>query len=251
MNPVHRLSASLEDYLESIYELVRDQKVARVRDIARARRVRAASVTPAMRRLVELGLIRYEKREFIDLTPEGQREAQRIFARHQVLRRFFEQVLTMPGRSAAADACAMEHSLSPEGMDYMVRFFEFVNNCPDGRRFLDLFHHCSFREHAPGGCPEDCQLRRGSHEAADGQSVSVASLAAGSRARIVQITGVGALRDRLLGMGLLPDVVVEVVKLAHTAAEGQQVELRVQGFGLRLSEEEARAVRVAAPEGSS
>jgi len=242
MLAVDQLSASLEDYLETIYELVRDQKVARVRDIARARGVRAASVTPAMRKLVELGLIHYEKREYIDLTPEGQLKAQRIFSRHQVLKRFFEQVLRMPEGSAAADACAMEHSLSPEGMDHMVRFFEFLNNCRDGRRFLSLFHESPFHHHAAGKRRENHRPRRGSQTAAGARSRSVASLAVGSRARVVQITGVGGLRDRLLDMGLLPDVVVEV---ARASAMGAHVELRVQGFRLRLSGEEARAVRVA------
>ena len=50
-----RLTGSLEDYLETIYLLIRDRKVARVKDIAEARDVRMASVTPAMRRLAELG----------------------------------------------------------------------------------------------------------------------------------------------------------------------------------------------------
>jgi DtxR family Mn-dependent transcriptional regulator len=246
MTSIEPLSGALEDYLETIYELVRDQKVARVRDIARARRVRAASVTPAMRRLAELGLIRYEKREYIDLTPRGQREAQRIFSRHQVLGRFFEQVLRMPAGTAAADACAMEHSLSPEGMDYLVRFFEFLHNCPDGRKFLERFHGCSFGPGVPGGCGEDCPLQGRRREAAEDRSVSLATLVPGKRARVTQVQGVGALRDRLLDMGLLPDVVVEV---SQVAAGGGRVELRVQGFELRLTGEEARAVLVAPPEG--
>ena len=89
----------------------------------------------------------------------------------------------------------------------------------------------------------DRRVPRGSRKAG-ARPLSVASLAAGSRARVVQITGVGPLRDRLLDMGLLPDVVVEV---ARAAAGANDVELRVQGFGLRLSGEEARAVQVAPP----
>ena len=65
------LSGSLEDYLETIYELVRDKKLARVKDIANRRGVRSASVTPAMKRLAELGLIEYVEREYIDLSEDG------------------------------------------------------------------------------------------------------------------------------------------------------------------------------------
>jgi len=83
------LTGALEDYLETIYELVRDRKLARVKDIAKARGVKSGSVSPAMRRLSDLGYIKYVEREFIDLTPTGERAARRIYARHQLLKRFF------------------------------------------------------------------------------------------------------------------------------------------------------------------
>ena len=119
----------------------------------------------------------------------------------------------MPAESAVEDACAMEHSLSPQGMDRMVRFFEFLNNCSDGQRLLDLFHgspctHQAVRQtpRGPSGATGEPESERAAAE----RGVA----AAGSRARVVQITGVGPLRDRLLDMGLLPDVVVEVARAA-------------------------------------
>lgn len=244
MASVEHLSGALEDYLETIYELVRDQKVARVRDIAQRRGVRAASVTPAMRRLAELGLIRYEKREYIDLTPRGQREAQRVFSRHQALTRFFERVLRMPVEEGESDACAMEHSLSPGAMDYLVRFIEFLHNCPEGARFLELFHGCAVAQHAPERCRDECPLRRKGREQ-ERAAVSLATLGAGARIRVRRIAADGALRDRLLDAGLLPDVVVEVVRVADDRG---RFDLRLGGFDVRLSGEEARAVLVAPPE---
>ena len=130
----HNLTGSLEDYLETIFELVRDKKLARVKDIAKARGVKAGSVSPAMRRLADLGLIEYVEREYIDLTPAGEVEARRIFAKHQLLTRFFSQILKMSKSSAEADACAIEHNLSDEGMDHIVRFFEFLQGCPEGNQ---------------------------------------------------------------------------------------------------------------------
>jgi DtxR family Mn-dependent transcriptional regulator len=244
MASADHLSSALEDYLETVYELVRDQKVARVRDIARAREVRAASVTPAMRRLAELGLIRYEKREYIDLTPRGQREAQRIVSRHQALTRFFEQVLGIAAEAAEGDACAMEHSLSPEAMDHLVRFIEFVHNCPEGSRLLELFHACVIVQHDSEACHKRCPLGRKVREK-EPRAVSLASLQAGARARVRRIAADGAMRDRLLDAGLLPDTVVEVVRVA---GGGKRFELRLAGFELRLAGEEARAVLVTPPE---
>ena len=135
------LSASLEDYLETIYTLIQEKKVARVRDIARARGVRAGSVSPAMRRLANLGLVRYEQREYIDLTAEGERQALRVVSRHRMLTRFLVDVLRMAPAAAEPDACAMEHNMSDEAMGRLTRLMEFLQEHPDGGGdFLGRFH---------------------------------------------------------------------------------------------------------------
>jgi DtxR family transcriptional regulator, Mn-dependent transcriptional regulator len=248
------LSGSLEDYLETVYQLVRDHKVARVRDIALARDVRAASVTAAMRRLADLGLVRYEQREYIDLTPEGEAMAREVFSRHQALLRFLDQVLGVSPEQARADACAMEHSLSPQGMDHLVRFFEFLAGSPEGQRLLELFHAASGSGSlmAPSAnCPA-ADAPAALRLSADGQSVArvssvvrVSSLESGARGHVVQVVGGGLVRERVLGMGLLPDVTVEVTK---TGPGADEVAIRSQGFELFLSGEEARAVLVSAEE---
>ncbi len=235
------LTSALEDYLETIFELVRDRKVARVKDIAKARGVRAGSVTPAMHRLAELGLIRYVEREYIDLTPAGEKAARRVYARHQVLARFFHHVLGTPEDVAQADACAMEHSLSDQGMDHLVRFLEFMQVCPDAQAFLAAFHDCKRLSGGPEQCPGTCQprtRRRGGRSAA---LPSIADLRPGQRARIALVDGGGAIRRRLLDMGLLPDVQVEVQRIAPA---GGPVWIKFEGTQLTLRRNEARAVLV-------
>ena len=90
-NPV--LTPALEDYLETIYRLVGQSGFARVKDIASARDVRPASVSPALKRLDSMGLVQYERREYVGLTPAGEKAARKIYARHQVLSRFLSTVL--------------------------------------------------------------------------------------------------------------------------------------------------------------
>ena len=85
------LTSSLEDYLETIYLLQRGaSQEARVRDIAAARSVKASSVSPALKRLSEMGFLQYEQRESIRLTEEGKVAARRVYARHVLLFQFFQ-----------------------------------------------------------------------------------------------------------------------------------------------------------------
>jgi DtxR family Mn-dependent transcriptional regulator len=238
--PTHGLTDALEDYLETIFELLQEQHYARVRDIAKARSVRSASVTPAMRRLDELGLIRYIRREYITLTEEGQQAARRIVARHQLLRRFFSEFLKVPASTAAADACAMEHSLSAETMDRLVRFFEYVDICPHGQTLIHHFHQCD-RVHdlQPLNCSKsDCQKET----IAPQQTRSIkpiSELTAGEKGRVTQVNGRGAIRQRLLEMGILPNV---IIKVERWAPAGDLIWIKLQGFQLSLRRKEADCV---------
>ena len=56
-----KASESAEDYLERIHELIERKGYARVVDIARSLRVRQASVTQMVKKLDELGFVRYER----------------------------------------------------------------------------------------------------------------------------------------------------------------------------------------------
>ena len=189
------LTGSLEDYLETIYEVVRERKVARVRDIAAARSVRAASVTPAMHRLSEQGLIRYARREFIELTPAGEAAARRVLARHHLLTRFLREVLSMPAPAAEHDACAMEHCLSDEGVDHLVRFFEFLEVCQEGRDFLRQFHQCPV---AAGSGPCDGEVCGNDRAGEEATGMSLSDLKPGDQVE-VEVEGVGWLTNRVAG----------------------------------------------------
>lgn len=126
------LSESLEDYIEIIYRLIADQKIARVRDIARAKAVKMSSVVSALKRLDQEKLARYEAREFVELTPTGIDLARRLLGRHEFLTRFLIDVLQVDPEIAESDACSMEHTLSLETMKRLYAFSEFIESQTDG-----------------------------------------------------------------------------------------------------------------------
>ena len=71
------LSDSLEDCLETILELEKNHKVARVKDIAEKMGILRGSVTTALKHLADKNLINYEPYSFITLTRKGTSIARR------------------------------------------------------------------------------------------------------------------------------------------------------------------------------
>jgi len=236
------LTAALEDYIETIYELVRDRGVARVKDIAKARGVKAGSVSPALKRLSDLGLVRYERREFVTLSPAGEAAARKVHGRHELLTRFLTEVLRVSPSVAAADACVIEHDISDETMDRLVRLFEFLRACPQGTQsVLGRFHDCPLvREDAPT-CGHACGIRVPGARRTKDEMCALSDLLPGERARVARIDADGAVRQRLLDMGILPDTVIE---FQRTAPAGDPVWIRVQGYQLSMRRGEADTVHV-------
>ena len=128
---------SREDYLEMILSLKNDRGYIRSVDIAAGLGVTRASVSYAVKRLKEDGLITTDGAGMIDFTPEGREIAERTMFRHQML----TSILMSMGVSedtACDDACAMEHILSEESFGALLRFAE--------ERDLPVHHH-DFKKH--------------------------------------------------------------------------------------------------------
>jgi DtxR family Mn-dependent transcriptional regulator len=239
--PNTSLTGALEDYLETVFELVRDRKLARIKDIAKARGVKSGSVSPAMRRLAQLGLVNYVEREYIDLTDAGEKIARRVYAKHQVLTRFFVKVLKMPQDAAQADACAMEHSLSDDAMDHLVRFSEFLEGCPDGALFLEKFHQCSAVHSGLATCEKPCPLQASGETSEQSPRLTIAQMEPGQTARVCQITDAGAIRHGLLEKGIVPDA---RLILEHAMPARNAFVIELQGFNLTLNKKEAESTVV-------
>lgn len=129
-----KLSESMEDYLETIYNLIEKDRVARVKDIAEKMGVRKASVTGALHVLAEKGLVNYEPYKFVTLTDNGIQMAMSVVKRHEALCSFFIDILSIDRALAEENACKIEHSISGEVLERLVTFGEFLKVCPQVRR---------------------------------------------------------------------------------------------------------------------
>jgi len=110
-NPI-RSSATVEDYLERILELINTKGYARVVDIASSLGISQASVTNMVQRLDAEGLVKYEKYRGMVLTTAGELLARNITTRHQLLTDFFK-LLGIDDEVIYHDVEGMEHHISP------------------------------------------------------------------------------------------------------------------------------------------
>jgi len=129
---IGELSESLEDYVEIIASLLRNKPVARVRDIAAHKGVSMASVTGALKRLAKADLVKYQAREFVELTPGGAALGEKLLYRHDLLRRFLQDVLFVDANTAEADACGLEHHLSRVTVERLAELFDYLSSDKGG-----------------------------------------------------------------------------------------------------------------------
>ena len=121
-NLTKSISASLEDYLEVIYEIIDEKQGVKAVEISRKLGVGRSSVTDALKALAEKKLVNYGRYDVISLTPEGQKIAKEIIVKHSVLYDFFTTVLKLSPEEADKNACRIEHVISEEAFDGFNRF---------------------------------------------------------------------------------------------------------------------------------
>jgi len=156
-NPAEKpLTSVMEDYLEAIFDLDKEKRAVRVKDIAKRMDVKMPTVTSMLKTLNDRGLVHYEKYEYVELTRDGADVGKEMRRRHEILFKFLTEILKIDVDTADADACRMEHTLSSATQDSLTDFMEFIQACPRaGESWLKYFEE--YRRH--GRRPETCQAR--------------------------------------------------------------------------------------------
>jgi len=73
------------------------------------------------------------------------------------------------------------------------------------------------------------------------KKMTLTELPVGCAARVISVNGGGRVAHRLMEMGVIPGIPVEVVK---TAPFGDPIEVRVRGYSLAMRRSEADGVEV-------
>lgn len=244
---IQPLTASLEDYLETILLLTREHAVARSRDISARLKVTQASVTGALQSLSERGLINYEPYGFVTLTRPGKDEAGKVMHRHEVLRDFFVNILAIDKAEAEQAACRMEHGISKQVVDRLVEFARFIEECPRaGEKWVQGFaYFCKTPKHKPSDCAKCVLLcldnveQKGNTlkiENKEKHHMTLSKLKPGQKGSIEKINGSSAIKRRIADMGVTKNSMVEVVRVAPM---GDPIDVKIKGYHLSLRKDEA------------
>lgn len=135
MSNLHgKLTPSQENYLEHILTMSSAGDV-RVRDLAKAVGVKLPSVTRAIRKLADVGMVRHESYGCIEITAAGKNAARSIIRRDDCLMRFLTEVLELPADRAKSEACRIEHVISE---DVLKRLEILVTRFSDSVEFKKL-----------------------------------------------------------------------------------------------------------------
>lgn len=111
-----KTNESAENYLETILILSKSHPVVRSVDIAEELNFKKSSVSVAMKHLREKEQITVSKEGYITLTDAGREIAEMIYERHELLTDWLVR-LGVDERTAAEDACRLEHVISKESFD--------------------------------------------------------------------------------------------------------------------------------------
>ena len=149
MGKRNKLSASLEDYIEAIYNIAEEKEKARSKDIAASLNVSGASVTEALRSLSAKGLINYAPYAAITLTDKGRKVAEDVVHRHNALKHFFTDVLGIEDNIAEEGACRVEHTAPREIIDQMINFINYLETCTgNSKELVENFIAASKKENS-------------------------------------------------------------------------------------------------------
>ena len=134
------LTARGEDYLKTIYKLLKERKVVRVKDLSVLMEVRAPTVVGVLSTLKSKGYVQQEPYGYLTLTGEGNVVAARLVEKEVSIRVFLREVLGLAEEEAESNACAMEHYISPVCLERFLAFIRFIDLCEWGRpRWLEQF----------------------------------------------------------------------------------------------------------------
>ena len=219
-------TARIEDYLEAVFDEEIRGGSPTVTRLAERLAVTKGTVVPALKKLVDEGLLEHERYGTPSLTEAGRQKALSIYRRHEILSFLFGEVLGIRRDRAVSMACELEHQMDE---DAEARLFLLADYLGKGlREEAPWMGALKARLEDPMKLPRPLVMGE-----------------AGDRYRVVRVTAEGALRKRLLDQGFVPGT-----ELLHRGVSplGDPLEVEIRGGRIALRRSEAATVWVESEE---
>jgi DtxR family Mn-dependent transcriptional regulator len=126
------LSATVEEYLETIYNMSMENEVVIGARLAERFQVAAPTVTEMLKRLVRDGYVEMDNKRHVTLTEAGNQAAEAVLRRHRLTERFLVDMLGMQWHQVHEEACRLEHFISGAVESRVISNLHNPTTCPHG-----------------------------------------------------------------------------------------------------------------------
>src|SRR5919108_29080 len=126
------LSATVEEYLETIYNISMEGEVVIGARLADKFHVAPPSVTEMLKRLVRDGYIEMNNKRHVTLTEAGNQAAEAVLRRHRLTERFLVDMWGMQWHQVHEEACRLEHFISGAVEARVITTLNHPTTCPHG-----------------------------------------------------------------------------------------------------------------------
>lgn len=109
---LQQITPVVEDYLKAIYHLAQESGLARTVALAKALKVKSASVTAMLKTLAELKLVEYEPYYGATLTDAGAKVALEVIRHHRLIELYLVEALGFSWDEVHEEAEVLEHFIS-------------------------------------------------------------------------------------------------------------------------------------------
>ncbi|MGH9689823.1 MAG: metal-dependent transcriptional regulator [Candidatus Acidiferrales bacterium] len=127
-----KTSVSQEDYLKAIWELVQEEQVPISARLAEDLGVTPPAVTAALKRMARGGYLHVRRGGRIELSSKGKGAAQHLVLRHRLAEKLLTDVIGLEWSRAHEEAERLEHGISTEVAQLLLKRFGHESRCPHG-----------------------------------------------------------------------------------------------------------------------
>lgn len=138
-----RLSPALEDYLEMIYRQCREQGYTRVGKISEVLQVRPSSASKMIYKLGQMGYIKYDRYDIIQLTEDGKVRGEYLLSRHETVSEFLRLI---GSENILEEVEMVEHPLSKETVQNLKILIEFFQSNSPANKDYEIYKKAQKQE---------------------------------------------------------------------------------------------------------